>query len=112
MLPVHTPGRIFLVGSSGSPLCMRQHECQDLPDRPWIGDERDEPDVAGTGRARRSTKQSFDLFDEDPHEGRDCVGPGSLGQAGPSMAPAACFLRGVMPRSRRRGKPIGRLTQV
>jgi len=31
--------------------------------------------VAGTGRARRSTKQSFDLFDEDPREGRDCVGP-------------------------------------
>ena len=31
--------------------------------------------VAGTGRARRSTKQSFDLFDEDSREGRDCVGP-------------------------------------
>jgi hypothetical protein len=27
--------------------------------------------VAGTGRARRSTKQSLDLFDEDPREGRD-----------------------------------------
>jgi hypothetical protein len=31
--------------------------------------------VAVTGRARRSTKQSFDLFDEDPREGRDRVGP-------------------------------------
>ena len=27
--------------------------------------------VAGTGRARRSTKQSLDLFDEDPREGCD-----------------------------------------
>ena len=31
--------------------------------------------VTVTGRARRSTKQSFDLFDEDSREGRDCVGP-------------------------------------
>ena len=30
---------------------------------------------AASGRARRITKQSFDLFDEDPREGRDCVGP-------------------------------------
>jgi hypothetical protein len=27
--------------------------------------------VTVTGRARRSTKQSLDLFDEDPREGRD-----------------------------------------
>jgi len=40
--------------------------------------------VAGTGQARRSTKQSFDLFDEDSREGRDCVGPVSEGaQLGP-----------------------------
>ncbi len=38
-------------GSSGSPLCMKQHVCQDLPDRPWLGDERDQPDVATTPRA-------------------------------------------------------------
>jgi hypothetical protein len=30
--------------------------------------------VAGTGRARRSTKQSFDLFDEDPREGVTALG--------------------------------------
>jgi hypothetical protein len=39
--------------------------------------------VAGTGRARRSTKQSFDLFDEDPREGRDRVGPVSEEAAQP-----------------------------
>ena len=31
--------------------------------------------VAGTGRARRSSKQSFYSRDEDPREGRDRVGP-------------------------------------
>ena len=31
--------------------------------------------VTVTGRARRSTKQSFDLFEEDSREGRDCLGP-------------------------------------
>ena len=36
-----------------------------------------------TGRARRSTKQSFDLFDEDPREGRDRVGPVSEEAAQP-----------------------------
>jgi len=39
--------------------------------------------VTVTGRARRSTKQSFDLFDEDPREGRDCVGPVSEEAAQP-----------------------------
>ncbi len=39
--------------------------------------------VTVTGRARRSTKQSFDLFDEDSREGRDCVGPVSEGAAQP-----------------------------
>ena len=27
--------------------------CQDLPDQPWIGDERDQPDVAAAGGARK-----------------------------------------------------------
>jgi cytochrome oxidase assembly protein ShyY1 len=31
--------------------------------------------VTVTGRARRSTKQSLYSRDEDPREGRDCVGP-------------------------------------
>ena len=39
--------------------------------------------VTVTGRARRSTKQSFDLFDEDPREGRDRVGPVSEEAAQP-----------------------------
>lgn len=39
--------------------------------------------VAGTGRVRRGTKQPLDLFDEDPREGRDCVGPVSEEAAQP-----------------------------
>jgi hypothetical protein len=31
--------------------------------------------VTVTGQARRSTEQPLELFDEDPREGRDCVGP-------------------------------------
>ena len=37
----------------------------------------------GTGQVRRSTKQPLDLFDENPREGRDCVGPVSEKAAQP-----------------------------
>ena len=67
--------------------------------------------VTVTGQARRSTEQPLELFDEDPREGRDCVGldemrsclchpaaiarrtdtpalAASYRQGGPSMAPS------------------------
>jgi hypothetical protein len=45
-------GRWPAGGRDGRRLERFAQVCQDLPDRPWLGDERDQPDVATTPRAR------------------------------------------------------------
>jgi len=42
--------------------------------------------VTVTGRARRSTKQSLDLFDEDPREGRYRAWAGQRGSSATASA--------------------------
>ena len=44
-------GRRASGGRDGRRLERLAEVCQDLPDRPWVGDERDQPDVTATTRA-------------------------------------------------------------
>ena len=72
-------------GSSGSPLCMKQHVGENLPDRPRLGDESDEPDVTA---ARRALERK--LLPHPRHEFRP-GDPGGVVRVGLCMSVKTAF---------------------